>query len=166
MGRRMLTRIVAISIVLAAVKASPASAEPSTSLTIEPLYLVLPMISLTGEHELAPHVGLAIIAGYGHPIFGSLYELGGHANYYVQRRFTGWHLGAELDYMWGDTALEPFVGSSQSTGAERVVGAYGGYKWCASYGLTAIIEFGIGHYDAPDLSKLGPVANFTVGWSW
>ncbi len=163
----MLLRLAAISAVLVAVEISPAAAEPSTSITAEPLFLVLPMVSITAEQEVVSHVGIAAIGGYGHPLVASMYQLGGELNYYVQRPFTGLHVGAELQYLWGASSLEPLAGSSKSSsGVVRVAGAYGGYKWCASYGLTAVLELGVGHYDAPDVSEWNPVANLTAGWSW
>jgi hypothetical protein len=158
-------------IVLLVAFARPVRAEPQTTVMVEPLMLVIGMVDSTIEVEPTHHVGLAAIAGYGKPMLGaSLYDIGAQGNYYLQRNFAGFHLGGELRMLWGDFSL-PFVtdSSSMSTSRERIVGAYAGYKWIASYGLSAVLQLGVGHIDVrgPDpMSKVIPVANLNAGWSF
>lgn len=162
--------------------AAPAPSEGRVTVSLQPVLLVMPMIDATVEMQAVPHLGLSARAGYGHTgipfIAGaSFYELGGAANYYVTRAFSGWHVGAELFWMWGDTSGWLFDQQSSSaqmstdSSAERIAGAYGGYKWIGWHGATALVQLGVGHLDqkrSPDgpISKLIPVANANVGWSF
>ncbi len=167
--------VVLVALLALAQAGRPAHAEPrrvrDTSITIEPIYLVLPMLDVTVEHRLGPHVALSGTAGYGRLVFGlaTLWELAGASNFYLRRRATGAHLGFELRYLGGGMSklLDP---NQTSNARERVAGAYVGYKWVASYGLTAVLQMGVGRMDITgssegDSSQIIPVANFTAGWS-
>src|SRR5947207_683937 len=114
----------------------PAPSEGRVTVSLQPVFLVMPMIDATVEMQAVPHVGLAARAGYGHtgiPFIGgaSFYELGGAANYYVTRAFSGWHAGAEVFWLWGDTSGWLFDQQSASekmstdSSAERIAGPYG-----------------------------------------
>jgi hypothetical protein len=158
-----------------------AFAEPTAAtITLQPVMLVMPMVDATIEVQPAAHVGVAARAGYGHvgiPFLAgaSFYELGGAANYYVNRSFSGWHAGAEAFWLWGDTSGYLFDQQSQAqqgmSSPERIVGAYGGYKWVGWHGLTGVLQLGVGHLDqktSPDgpIAKVIPVANMNAGWSF
>jgi hypothetical protein len=158
-----------------------AFADERVTATVEPMVLVIPMIDATVEAKVAPHVGLAARAGYGHigiPFLagGNLYELGGEARYYLDREFSGWHVGAEATWLWGETSGYLFSNESSSSqmmdsSAERVIGGFGGYKWIGWHGLTAVAQLGVGHLDqarSPDgpIHKMIPVGNLDVGWTF
>jgi hypothetical protein len=152
-----------------------AAAERHTSITLEPIFLVIPMIDASLEIQPTPHVGIALDAGYGHmmlPIGNSLWDIGGQGNIYLTRPFDGPHLGVELRWMGGGASI-PFAKGpdSMSDVRERIAGIYAGYKWVGWKGLTAIVQFGIGHLDEhstsdPPQSKLIPVGNLTAGYSF
>lgn len=162
--------------------APPAPSEGRVTVSLQPVLLVMPMIDATVEIQAAPHLGIAARAGYGHvgiPFFGgaSFYELGGAANWYVTRAFSGWHAGAEVFWLWGETSgwlfdqQSPSAKMSTDSSAERIAGAYGGYKWIGWHGATAVVQVGVGHLDqkrSPDgpISKVIPIANGNVGWSF
>src|SRR5690242_8684878 len=104
--------------------ASPAvHAEPVATVSIEPLFLVATMVDSTIEVKPTDHLGIAALAGYGLPVTGAtLWDLGGEANVYLQRSFSGLHVGAELRYMGGSMSL---LGTHEmSDGTDRILGAY------------------------------------------
>lgn len=164
----MLARFIVLGLAMSCFT-RPAHAERRTTVMVEPLYLVIGMVDSTIEYEPTPRVGVAAIAGYGRPMLGaSLYDLGAQGNVYLQHDFTGLHLGGELRYLWGDFSV-PFVDTPMSDSRERLVGVYAGYKWIASYGLTAVLQLGVGHMavrGADPMSKMIPIANLNVGWSF
>jgi hypothetical protein len=171
---------VALLVVLAVSRM--AFADERVTATVEPMLLVMPMVDATVEVKAAPHVGLAARAGYGHvgiPLVagGSIYELGGAAHYYLDREFSGWHVGAEAFWLWGETSGYLFDQEPASermmneSSPERIVGAFGGYKWGGWRGLSAVVQLGVGHIDqskSPDgpIHKVIPVANLDVGWTF
>jgi hypothetical protein len=154
-------------------------AEPNTTVAVQPMMLVLPMVDATIEYQPTPRLGLVLRPGYGHALMlpgvasVSFYEIGGAANVYLTRDFKGWHAGSELFWLWGQPSGYLFDHSSQmmTASAERVAGVYGGYKWIGWKGLTAVVQFGVGRLDqkqSPDgpISKVIPVGNLDVGWSF
>jgi hypothetical protein len=164
----------AAAIVLAA---NPAHAEPATTISVEPMFLIIPFAEITAERMVTPNVGIAATGGIGHvfvPIGNMLYDLGAQGNVYLVRHFAGPHLGAELKYWWGSSGGDlvpggPSVMSSSAT--ERELGVYAGYKWMARYGLSATIQLGVGRFDVsstsdPPSSRIVPLANLTIGWSF
>ena len=103
----------------------------------------------------------------------SFKELGGQANVYVTRAFHGLHGGVELRYLWGGANGTGFPGGPDlmSSATERIVGVYAGWKWIGWRNLTAILQAGVGRIDVhsdsePPMSKVIPVANLTVGYSF
>ena len=167
--------VIGLALALGALPAA-AHAERRTSVMVEPIFLVLPMVDATVEYEVTPHIGIAAIAGYGRILLStSLYDLGGQANIYVKNDFRGWHLGSELRAMWG-TSSSPLFSygkkDNMSTYAEeRIMAVYGGYKWLRPSGFTAVVQLGVGRMNMtsasePPSSRLIPVANLTAGYSW
>jgi len=147
-----------------------AHAEPRTSVTIEPLFLVIGMVDATVEYQPTANIGIAGIAGYGRPMLAaSMYHLGGEGNVYLTKRFSGLHLGTEIEYMGGGTSV-PFT-DVHSSATERILGVYAGYKWIEKHGFTAVVQMGAGHLDMhstsdPPMSKTIPMGNLTAGWSF
>ncbi len=171
-------RLVPVLAVLA-LGSTAVHAEPNTTVTVQPMMLVLPMIDANIEYSPTPRLGLVVRPGYGH--FGipglassSLYEHGGAANVYLTRGFSGWHAGTEAFWLWGDNSGYLFDSSSQqmtTTSPERVMGVYGGYKWIGWKNLTAVVQLGIGRLDIDKTSdgpvhQVIPVGNVEVGYSF
>ncbi len=154
-------------------------AEPNTTVAVQPMMLVLPMIDATIEYQPTPRLGLVLRPGYGHiGIPGlastSLYELGGAANIYLTRDFKAWHVGTEAFWLWGDNSGYLFDQPSQqmmTASPERVMGVYGGYKWIGWKHLTAVVQLGVGRLDIDKTSdgpvhQVIPVGNVEVGYSF
>jgi hypothetical protein len=165
----MTSRIVLV-LGIASLCAQPAHAERRTSVTVEPIFLVIGMIDATIEYQPTAHVGIAAIAGYGRPMLASsMYNLGGEGNVYLVKHFSGVHLGTEIEYMGGGTSI-PFT-AIHSSATERILGVYAGYKWVEKYGITAVAQLGVGHLDMhstsdPPMSKTIPIATLTAGYSF
>jgi hypothetical protein len=186
MSPRLLVASLALSALIAVPRAQAGSGDPgapnapnasNTSLTIEPILLVLPMIDATLEYSPTPHLGLAVTAGYAKVLFVStLYDLGARANIYVRDDFKGPHLGVQLRELWGDsdfTLLGAKGDNAMTSSTEKIVGVYAGYKWIRRWGLTAVVQLGIGRMttastnaDEPRTSEVIPVGNLEVGKSW
>jgi hypothetical protein len=162
--------------------AVPAAAEPTLTVSLEPVMLVMPMVDSTIEYSPVPHLGLAVRAGYGHigiPFVAgaNIYELGGQANWYINQSFKGWHVGTEATWLWGGLSgylfdnQQQMMPSQQQASPERVLGAYGGYKFVWWRGMSAVVQVGVGKLDmksSPDgpIHQVIPVANANLGWSF
>jgi hypothetical protein len=157
--------------------AHPARAESDSTVTLQPMMLALPMIDSTIEYQPTHHIGIAARAGIGHVflplISANMYELGGAANVYLTRPFSGWHLGSELYWLWGVASSSTL--SIMSTSDERIASLYGGYKWIGWRGLTAVVQLGVGRMDTKSncncmtdvpASQIIPTAHASVGWTF
>ncbi len=145
-----------------------------TGLTIEPIYLVIGMVDLTVERQIASHVTLAATAGYGKLLFGqaTLWDLGLQSNVYLRANATGWHVGAQLRYLGGHLAdwLKTDKDKQMGDPLERIAGVYGGYTWVSDRGFTIMSQLGVGHMHMTNTTEgtknqIIPLANFTMGWS-
>jgi hypothetical protein len=166
-----------LALVVASRTAFAEPATPNVTVGVQPVMLVLPMVDASIEYSPTKHIGIAARVGYGRLfatlLSASFYDLGGEANVYLTRDFSGWHVGSELFWAWGDTSsfLLDTAKDNMSTSAERIVGVYGGYKWIGWKGMTATVQFGVGRLDqkqSPDgpISQVIPVANAFAGWSF
>ena len=160
------------------VATAPAPHERTTTIAIDPLFLIIPMLDATVEVQPTKRIGIAGTAGIGHmflPIGNMMYTLGGQANVYLQRDFSGPHLGVELQYIWGSSGGSTFYGLGptvmESSVTERIAGIYAGWKWMSRRGFTAVLQYGIGRMNMrstsdPPSSKIVPIGNGTIGWSF
>ena len=161
-------RLLVAAALLATTATAARADEPTITAEIQPMMLVATFIDAQVEARVAPHVGLAAIAGFGAPVFGAtIKELGGQANVYLQHEFTGLHVGAEVKYLWVDANWI----FAQSSGDNRTLGAYLGWKWVARSGLSAVLQVGVGQLHDPQakdmpVNQIIPVANLYGGWSF
>jgi hypothetical protein len=164
-----------VSIVIVATSGT-AAAEPTASVTWSPVHLVLPVVEVEGEYNVAPHMGVGVIGGAGRvsnedeSITATAYEIGGQYNYYFMRPFSGLHAGAELLYLHvGDVAQDMTL-----TGAGLSAGPYAGYKLQTDIGFAFVAQLGVGFMliTAENASamtsdrKVYPLVNLNVGWSF
>jgi hypothetical protein len=159
------------------------------SITFSPIHLLLPVVEVTGEYALDDKFGLALIGGFGSiPIttttigpFGSssstehvgVWELGGHANYYVVGTFDhGMQLGAEVLWVGASAGGNSTHGAVLATGL--AVGPYVGYKIVTRIGFTFEGNLGVEYMAAhassststADQKTVIPLLNLNVGWSF
>lgn len=145
-------------------------ADPSATISVEPMFLIIGMVEANVELKVAPHVGFQGIAGYGSIMFTGIKDLGGEVNVYQRAQLSGFHGGAMVKYLWGSSSL-PFVDNMNSGDVvEREVGLYVGWKWIGWRGLTAVLQAGVGKLDLTGgdepVHKLVPLANLTAGYSF
>jgi hypothetical protein len=156
-------------------RAEPSAvADPRVTVAVEPIFLIAGIVEANAEVQLAPHVSVQGIAGYGGFIGGRIAELGGEANVYLRREMTGPHLGTEIKYLWGSSTSIPFVDTGMNTSVtERELAVYVGWKWVGWRKLTAVAQLGVGRLDlrgdiSSDVprSQIIPAANLLVGYSY
>lgn len=145
------------------------------SITWSPVHLVIPMVELAGEYRAADPVGVALILGAGGADGVTVVEFGGQGRWYPVGSFDhGMQLGAEV------LAVHAFGSDSgvraRATGV--TLGPFVGYKVAARFGLTFDTQLGV-QFEAIDAtatngtstasageSKLGPLFNLNLGWSF
>ena len=156
--------------------ADPEKPEPIVSLSFSPVHLVFPIVEITGEYNVAPHAGIALIGGVGRVTSGSVsgtaIEVGGQFNYYFLRRFTGLQAGIEAMYV----KLADINVDSSVSSAGLSIGPYVGYKVAASFGLTFIAQLGVDFLAIKASSTMStttvsekhvfPLLNLNLGWSF
>jgi hypothetical protein len=150
--------------------------EQKISITWSPIHLVLPVVELEGEYNVAPNMGVGVIFGAGrvsdeaNTITATAYEVGGQFNYYFLRPFSGLHGGAEVLYLSaGDIEQDMSV-----TATGLSVAGYVGYKVMTSFGLTFVAQGGVAYYAVKAESstamandkKVYPLINLNLGWSF
>ncbi|HYF01868.1 MAG TPA: hypothetical protein VEC36_00715 [Patescibacteria group bacterium] len=128
--------------------------EPTTSLTISPVHLVLPFLEFTVENYRSPDTGIAFIFGAGMVEELFAYELGMQYNYY----FIGnYHHGAQF-------GLEVLAASVSSESAlHLMMGPQIGYKVITSSSFTFHIQ---GGYAFSSFSKHSVILNLNIGISF
>ncbi len=136
-----MTKTLARSLLLVAAASGLAAAEPTVSLSTNPLVDLIGLADVQVETRVADHVGVAAIAGAGKVAWDSgapSYELGARGSYYLTRAFSGWNVGAEAlharslhTYEMGDTP------------SFSMAGAFGGYKWLLASGFTGDLRVGV-----------------------
>jgi hypothetical protein len=153
----------AAAFMLVAVLATTAHAdEPCTSITIEPIsLLVTTTASLGVERKVTPQIGVAVLAGGGRSTsvaigdhvhtysvgqtmdsardirFGRIH-LGGQASYYAEQ-FRGGHATVEAVYVhygWANPNRDSIDTVSGSV--------YAGWKWLLQHDITIVVQAGIG----------------------
>jgi hypothetical protein len=146
------------------------------SVTFSPIHLILPAAELTLEVAVDPKFGVAAIGAIGsvQPVGSNdrvfVYEVGVSPRYYVVGNFRqGVELGAEALYVHA-SADNQFSGSTLK--AEGLaLGPYAGYKWVSSFGLTLEAQLGVSYFVirgdvSDDTSRVAPILNLQVGWSF
>jgi len=155
---------------------APAETGPSFTLSWSPAHLVLPLIELEGEYNVAPHMGAGLILGGGrissNGITATAYEAGAQFNYYFMHGFDGLHVGVEGLYL----TLGDVMQDSSVTAAGLSIGPYAGYKLQTSFGFAFIAQLGVGYLAAKAESSSSsamasnrsvyPLLNLNVGWSF
>ena len=165
--------------VLIAIMASSgvAAAEGETvTISWSPIHLVLPVIEVAGEYNVAPNMGVALILGGGRvtssdgSITATAYEVGGQFNYYFMQPFSGLHVGLEGLYLTvGDVEQDSTV-----TANGLSVGPYVGYKLQTDIGFAFIAQLGASYLAVAAESstamaseeKFSVLLNLNVGWSF
>jgi len=144
--------------------------DPSVTVSVEPMFLIIGMVEANVELKVAPHVGMQGIAGYGSIMFTGIKDLGGEVNVYARPELAGFHAGAMVKYLWGSASL-PFVDNmNRGDVVERQLGLYVGWKWIGWGGVSAVLQMGIGKLDLTGgdepVHEIVPVANLTAGYSF
>jgi hypothetical protein len=155
--------------------------EPTVAITISPLHIFVPMIELTTEIRVASRVGVGVVAGLGRfhemttntPV--ALYEGGGSVRYYALGSFkTGLQLGFEALYVHAKTDSTTVDVKAAGLG----LAPFAGYKWTHGSGFTFEGQLGATYIAArgkassgtatatDEKSKVGPMLNLNVGWSF
>ena len=164
----------------------------SFTLLVSPLYVIFPMLKVAGEYRATPHSGLALSAGYGQSTLdvpeadgstGQLkagtYLFGVQVIGYPLRKFDGFELGAQFQYVHVDVAGKLANSSIGGVADGASIGPFIGYKWITPVGFTALIQTGFQYVavqaDASDPagssasasdSRLIPLLNLDLGWSF
>lgn len=157
---------------------TPVRAEGDQQVTVtwSPIHLVLPVVELTGEYNVAPHMGAAAILGAGRvsneddTVTATAIEVGAQFNYYLLARFSGLHAGLEGIYLnLGDVEQD-----TTASAAGFAVGPYAGYKLMTSIGFTFVAQLGVSYLafnaktstQTSSESKFSPLLNLNIGWSF
>ncbi len=146
------------ALLVVAATASVAAAEPTVTVTTNPVLVAIGTPDVTVEARVDDHIGIAPTVGYCiacRANTGRSQLAGGSFNYYVFRQFAGLHVGVESFYLHREDNSMP----APSWDTWWVVGGYVGYKWIHSSGFTASIQGGVGFVDAQS-SDPEPYYNF------
>ena len=183
-------RKIALSVFLLSVSFGDAQETKKVSITNSPFHLVMPVLELMAEYQVAPKIGAAGILGYGNiteiddwgdEVEVPILEIGGQLNYYLLGNFDkGMQVGLEVLYLNASAEDEDVSVSVDGL----AVGPYLGYKWTAGFGLTFDIQAGYEKLllrgEAEDKSddvfeEFGieeeeetgiPLLNINIGWSF
>ena len=151
----MLKNKVLGALFLVAGSGSLAAAESRFSVTTNPVIDAVGLPDVTVEAHADEHIGIAATVGAGLPVDGNRAVLvGGSFNYYVFREFSGLHLGVEGFYFHQQDSGMPVNWWTMGVG-----GAYVGYKYIHSSGVTASAEGGVGYLHSSN-SDRSPYWNF------
>lgn len=163
-----MTETLTRSLLLVAAAAGIAGAEPTMTVTSNPVVDAFGILDIQVETRAAPHVGLTAIAGGGAFAWDShdpVLELGAKASYYPVREFSGFHLAAAINY--AQLGVMPAAGMS-GTPSLSFVAAYAGYKYLHSSGFTAEGRIGVAYI--PDLGdwadSVEPMLSGSLGYSF
>jgi hypothetical protein len=175
---------------LTPIQAPPSDSEEIFSLTISPLLLIFPIVQLTGELQVAPHVGVSVIAGYGTIDSTTIdsssasfrfkaYEIGGRVAWYPLKKFKSLQLGGQLMYLKVDTDGPVDNNGLSGTAAGTTFGPFVGYKLVTAGGFTFLAQLGVqylvaqaeahdntGASDSNQDNRFAPLLNLDVGWSF
>lgn len=159
---------------------SPPPPPPSHSIaiTVSPVHLIFPILEVTGELKLAPHVGVGVTLGAGRisnedkTVTGSAYETGGQFNYYILDAFEGLHVGGEILFLKINEVDQDLTANADGL----TMGPYVGYKVDTNAGFTFVAQGGVAFaaYKAEANNatamtsdkKVFPLLNLNVGWSF
>ncbi len=167
----------------------PASdSDEEVSLTLSPLLLILPIVQLTGEVRVTPHLGISLIAGYGslsvdnpdtESFKVSAYEIGTRVVGYPLKKFKSLQLGAQLMYLKVDTGGPVTSSNVSGTAAGVAFGPFAGYKLITEAGFTFVANLGFqylaaqaqaqdnaGNSSSASDNRFLPLLNLEIGWSF
>jgi hypothetical protein len=172
-------------------KPAPKDSDEIVTLTISPLHLIFPILQLTGELRVTPHLGVSVIGGYGtiavqtsnidtfQDTRVSAFELGGRVIGYPLKQFKSLQLGAQLMYLKVDTGGAISGTNISGSGAGVAFGPFAGYKVITRVGFTFVAQFGIqylsaqaeahnttGASDSAKDNRFLPLLNLEIGWSF
>lgn len=169
-------------------KPAPKDSDEIVTLTISPLHLIFPILQLTGEVRVTPHLGVSVIGGYGtiavqtstlQDTRVSAYELGGRVIGYPLKQFKSLQLGAEVMYLKVDTGGAISGTNVSGSGAGVAFGPLVGYKIITPAGFSFVAQFGIqylsaqaeahdtsGNRDSAKDNRFLPLLNLEIGWSF
>ncbi|MBU1218308.1 DUF3575 domain-containing protein [Myxococcota bacterium] len=159
--------------------------DPSVSITISPIHLVLPAFEVTAELKVAPKIGIAGVIGFGtitvEDDYGDentfkFYELGAQFRYYAIGSFkSGLHFGVETTYIHVSGEIDDV----QGVGTGLAIGGFVGYKHTFSFGLVLEGQIGYqvvaynahasddnGNSDSASDSKGSILLNLNIGYSF
>ena len=129
--------------------AQPEREVSQASITISPFHLAMPLYEFTGEHRLAPQVGVALIGGVGSFEFlgdagtALLWEAGASFRYYALGHFDhGMQIGAEIIHLGISFDSSDDGVDVSGAGIGTSLGPFVGYKFVASFGFTVEIQLG------------------------
>jgi hypothetical protein len=157
---------------------------PTVSLTLSPIYLLLPMLKLTGEVRLGTQGSVALIGGAGWitdtnsddtTVTFFVYEVGSQLRYYVTGNFRrGMHIGAEILYLHVNGTLDNVTGVAQGL----ALGPFFGWKTTSYAGFTFEVQGGVeivtagtrvadssGGSTSSSIDYI-PLLNLNIGWSF
>jgi hypothetical protein len=157
---------------------------PTVSLTLSPIYLLLPMLKLTGELRLGTQGSVALIGGAGWitdtnsddtKVTFFVYEVGSQLRYYVTGNFRrGMHIGAEILYLHVNGSLDTVTGVAQGL----ALGPFFGWKTTSYAGFTFEVQGGVeivtagtrvtdssGGSTSSSIDYI-PLLNLNIGWSF
>ena len=162
----------------------PPPPETSFSLTLSPLYLLLPILELTGEFRLGSQAGLALIAGGGWvsvtqsggpTVKFTVLEGGAQLRYYITGSFRrGMQVGAEILYVHVNGSLQDVTGVASGL----ALGPFFGWKTTSYAGFTFEVQGGVevvtlgshvsdssGESSSSSVDYI-PLLNLNIGWSF
>jgi len=171
--------------------AAPKDSDEIVTLTISPLHLIFPILQLTGEVRVTPHLGVSVIGGYGTVAVQtstvdtlqdtrvSAYELGGRVIGYPLKQFKSLQLGAQVMYLKVDTGGAISGTNVSGSGAGVAFGPFGGYKIITPAGFTFVAQLGVqylsaqaeahdtaGNSDTAKDNRFLALLNLEIGWSF
>lgn len=169
-------------------KPAPKDSDEIVTFTISPFHLIFPIVQLTGEVRVTPHLGVSVIGGYGTVAVQtstvedtrvSAYELGGRVIGYPLKQFKSLQLGAQLMYLKLDTGGAISGTNVSGSGAGVAFGPFGGYKIITPAGFTFVAQFGVqylsaqaeahdtsGNSNSAKDNRFLPMLNLEIGWSF
>ncbi|HEY5921701.1 MAG TPA: hypothetical protein VIV11_08520 [Kofleriaceae bacterium] len=169
-------RIACVVIAILTTSGVAAAEGEKVTLSWSPIHLVLPVVEVEVEYNLAPNLGAGLILGAGRvtstdgTVTATAYEVGGQFNYYFMRPFSGLHGGVEAVYLTvGDVEQDSSVTANGLT-----VGPYVGYKVQTAIGFAFIAQLGVQYLAVKAESstamasqkELAPLLNLNIGWSF
>lgn len=149
---------------------------PSTSITLSPVHLILPIIEASAEFRLGRKLGVMGILGFGRVDEFSAFEIGAQGRFYLLGDFaSGLNIALEAMYIGIETMPDVEV---RGAAEGLAIGPLIGYKWVSSAGFTVDLQAGAevmvvnaeassgGSTAMSQSDDILPVLNLNLGWSF